>query len=268
MLGFAETFGATVATFIFPSLVGLAVISILAKFLKARYLAAIAIGLYLWFFNDTIDGANLLGVNEGFSGGFFHAALWVLFAVGLIVFLYVDPDLLDSGQATPKLGFAIPLLAALAIGLHGFAEGASISATAVTAPGNDLISAFGGVTAGVAFTLHKALEPMMVGAVYWIYTKDHAKNSQQRIIDLIVVAVVFTLPGIVGGGVSYFLVQAYPAADFTYVYAVALGTSIYAALRLARPLFWEPGSRSESLKVAIFILIGFTLLYTAALLHS
>jgi zinc transporter ZupT len=168
-----------------------------------------------------------------------------------------------------KFGFAIPLLVAVAVGIHGFGEGAALSATAVTTPSTSLIDAFGGFTAGVAFVLHKALEPMMVGAAYWIYAKDHTKDMSGRMKDIVILTLAFTIPGIVGGASAYYVVQAYPSVDFTYVFALGLGTSIYAAVRLARGMFESPrSSGTDSTKMALMILLGFTCLYLAAQLHS
>jgi hypothetical protein len=110
---------------------------------------------------------------------------------------------------------------------------------------------------------------MMVGAAYWVYAKDHAKDLPGRVRDIVLLTLVFTLPGIIGGGSAYYIVQAFPSTDFTYVFAFGLGTSIYAAVRLARPLFGgAPSSRYDSTKIATLILLGFTCLYLAALLHS
>jgi len=269
MLGFAETFGGTLASFIIPAAAGLAIISLASRFLKAKYLAAFAIGLYFWFFSDTIGDASLLGANEGFSGGIFHVALWVCFGVGLVLMLTLDKEMFSPGPEGMKFGFAIPVLVAIAVGIHGFGEGAALSATAVSTPSTSLIDAFGGVAAGAAFVLHKALEPMMVGAAYWIYAKDHAKGLNGRVKDLAVLTLAFTLPGIVGGASAYYIVQAYPSADFTYVFALGLGTSLYAAFRLARGMFEGPSTSStDSTKMALMVLLGFTCLYLAALLHS
>ena len=269
MLGFAETLGGTLASFIIPAAAGLAIISFAARFLNAKYLAAFAIGLYFWFFSDTIGDANLLGANEGFSGGIFHVALWVCFGVGLLLMLTLDKDMFSPGPEGMKLGFAIPVLVAIAIGIHGFGEGAALSATAVTTPSTSLVDAFGGLAAVAAFVLHKALEPMMVGAAYWIYAKDHAKDLNGRIKDLSVLTLAFTLPGIIGGATAYYFVQAYPSADFTYVFALGLGTSLYAAFRLARGMFeGQRTSSMDSTKMAVMVLLGFTCLYLAALLHS
>jgi len=269
MIGFAETFGAVLATFLVPAFVGLLIVAAMARYLKAKYLAAFAFGLYLWFFTDTIGDASLLGVSEGFTGGVLQVALWVVFLIGVISLFYVDRGLFFEGAEGVSLGFAIPILVAIAVGIHGFGEGAGIGATAATAPpGASLLDAFGGLTAGAAFVLHKTLEPMMVGAAYWIYAAGHAKNSSERLRDILILTLAFTIPGIVGGATAYYLIQVFPGADFTYVFALGLGTSVYAAMRLARPLFLGTGSRMESTKVAILILLGFACLYTAALLHS
>jgi len=268
MIGFAETFGAVLATFLFPTFVGLLIISAAARFLSAKYLAAFAFGLYLWFFTDTIGDASLLGVSEGFTGGILQVALWIVFLIGVISLFYFDRGLFSEGGESLKLGFAIPILVALAVGIHGFGEGAGIGATAATTSSTNLLDAFGGLTAGAAFVLHKTLEPMMVGAAYWIYAKGHASDTSGRLKDTLVLTLAFTLPGIVGGAIAYYLIQAFPGADFTYVFALGLGTSVYAAMRLTRPLFQGTSSRFESTKVAITILLGFACLYTAALLHS
>lgn len=269
MIGFAETLAGTLGSFIVPAFVGLFLVAVAARRLSARYLAAFAVGLYLWFFSDTIGNANYLGVNEGFTGGGYHALLWVLFAVGLVAIFALDKDMFTVGDAGTSFGFSIPLLVALAVGLHGFGEGAAIGATAATTPSTNLVDAFGGTTAGIAFVLHKALEPMMVGVAYWVYAKDRAKKASDIVRDISLLVCAFALPGIVGSASAYFIVQVYPNADFTYVFALGLGTSIYALLRLARPLFLSPAAgRYDSAKLALWAVFGFTCLYGAALLHA
>ena len=268
MIGFAETFGAILATFLLPTLMGLIVISAASQYHSPKYLAAFTIGIYLWFFSDTIGDASLLGVSEGFGGGFWQFALWLCFAIGVIILFAIDSKMFAESPSGAGFGFSIPLLVAIAVGMHGFGEGAAVGATAATTTSSNLIDAFGGISAGTAFVLHKGLEPMMVGAAYWIYAKDHAKDLMGRLRDIIVLTLAFTLPGIIGGASAYYIIQAFPNADYTYVFALGLGTSIYAAVRLARPLFQGIGSRGESLKAACLIILGFTCLYTAALLHS
>ncbi|MDA4117684.1 MAG: hypothetical protein OK455_04995 [Thaumarchaeota archaeon] len=268
MLGFAETFGATLASFLAPSLVGLLIISAASRYVNPKYLAAFALGLYLWFYSDTIGDSSLLAVSEGLTGGIYHFAIWAAFAAGLLIMFSLDRDVFAEGSKGESLGFAIPILVAIAVGIHGFGEGAAVGATAATSSSSSLIDAFGGLSGGAAFILHKALEPMMVGAAYQVYAEGRAMDLGGRLKDLVVLTIVFALPGIVGASTSYYLVQAYPEADFTYVFALGLGTSIYAVVRLARPLFHGQGHRGESVKMVIMILLGFTCLYLAALLHS
>jgi hypothetical protein len=255
-------------TFLIPTFLGLATISGAGRFLPAKYLAAFAIGLYLWFFSDTIGDASLLGVSEGFTGGVWHLVLWVVFVIGVVLLFSLDTGAFTEGSVGSTFGFAIPLLVAVAVGMHGFGEGAAIGATAATTTSMNVIDAFGGLSAGAAFVLHKGLESMMVGAAYWIYAKEHAKGMAGRLKDVVILALAFALPGIVGGASAYYVIQAFPGADYTYVFALGLGTSIYAAARLARPLFQGTGSESESIKMALVMILGFTCLYTAALLHS
>ena len=266
MLGFAVTFGAVLGSFLGPTFVGLLIVAAAARVVSARYLAAFALGLYFWFFTDTIGDANLLGVNEGFTGGGFHVLLWGLFVLGVVVFFSLDGSLFTAGPEGTRLGFVIPLMVGLAVGIHGFGEGAAIGGTAATTPSSNLLDAFGGLSAAVAFILHKGLEPMMMGAAYWVYAGDRFKSGSALLKDMAVLTGAFTIPGIVGGALAYYLVQIYPNADFTYVFALGLGTSLYAAVRLARPLF--EGTRADGSKVAIAVAIGFTCLYLAALLHS
>jgi hypothetical protein len=266
LLSFAETFGAVLGSFLGPTFVGLLILAAASRVVSGRYLAAFAVGLYFWFFSDTIGDASLLGASEGFTGGAFHVLLWVVFFAGLVLFFSLDGNLFTAGSEGTKLGFAIPVLVGLAVGIHGFGEGAAIGATAATTPSTNLLDAFGGLSAAAAFILHKGLEPMMMGAAYWIYAKYHAKGGAALLRDLVVLTAAFTIPGIIGGGIAYYLVQVYPNADFTYVFALGLGTSLYAVVRLARPLF--EGTKADAAKIAIAVAIGFTCLYIAALLHS
>ena len=102
------------------------IISVAARYLDARDLAAFALGIYFWFFSDTIGDASLLGVDEGFTGGILHFALWLLFGIGLVLLFVLDKDVFTAGPSGTSFGFAIPLLVAMAVGMHGFGEGAAI----------------------------------------------------------------------------------------------------------------------------------------------
>jgi zinc transporter ZupT len=264
VLPFLPSFVAIVAALVIPSFVGILIISGAAKAVNTRYLAAFAFGLYFWFFSDTIGDAAFLDVNSGFGGGAVQVALVLLFIIGMILIFSLDRDTFRPGPSTAGLGFGIPLLVAFAVGFHGFGEGAAFTATAATTPATGLLDAFGGASAAAAFIIHKALEPMMIGAAYWVYAKDHAKDLVGLVRDIAILTVVFVLPGVVGAATDYYWLY-----DTTYFFAFGLGTSVYAAVRLVKPLFSEGGgSKWESTKIAVAVVLGFLCLYGAALLHA
>jgi hypothetical protein len=267
MLGFADSFLPwTVATLI-PAFVGILIILFAGNFLKARYLASFAIGIFLWFFVDSIRGAASFDVNSGLSGGSGQVALSALFAIGLLVFFSLDRnrDLLSPQLAIGKYGLAIPWLVAAAVGIHGLGEGAAFGGTAALTSSSSLLGAFGGYSGGVAYVLHKALEPTMIGACYCVYANEHAKSAASRLRDILLLSLTFVIPSLLGAATGYFLTY-----DSSYFYALGTGTSIYALIRLAGPLFdnTQPGSSRDPIRIALLIAIGLLVIYFAALFHS
>jgi hypothetical protein len=264
MLSFVESFAAIEAALVVPTLIGLLISAGAAKLAGPRYLAAFALGVYFWFFSDTIGGSSYLDVNSGFTGGLAQVALVALFAFGLVLLLSVDKEIFKPGPTVAGTSLAIPLLVAVAVGIHGFGEGAAFSATAAATSSTNLFDAFGGVTAAVAFILHKGIEPMMVGAAYWVYSAGRAKGGGALLRDSLFLALAFVLPGTIGAATDYFLNY-----ETTYFFALGTGTSIYAAIRLAKPLFWGNDiAGSDSLKLALLMVFGFLCIYFAALFHS
>jgi len=264
VLPFLQSFLAIVSALAFPTIAGLLLMAGVAKVVNPKYLAAFALGIFLWFFSDTIGDSAYLDVNAGFGGGEVQVALVLLFAAGLVLVFSIDRSAFVEGPGLSTLGFGVPLLVAFAVGFHGFGEGAAFSATAAATPATGLVDAFGGFSAAFAFVLHKELEPMMIGAAYWVYARDHAKSAVGVVRDVLVLTLVFVLPGVVGAGTDYFL-----GYETTYFFAFGLGTSTYAAVRLMRPLFGDSGGSSrESPKIALLILFGFLSIYFAALFHS
>jgi hypothetical protein len=264
LLSFAASFLAIAGAFAIPTLASLTIVRGAAKFVNTLYIAAFALGVYLWFFSDTIADSAYLDRSSGFAGGPAQAALVLIFVAGVLI-----PFALDRGsfRAVPKTGdvaFAIPLLVALAVGIHGLGEAAAFGAVAASTPFQDFMSAFGGVSPAIAFVIHKALEPVIVGAAYVVYAKDHAKSASGVFRDLVLVMLVFILPGLVGAASGYSL-----SYDATYIYALGLGASIYAPIRMANPLFSSlETSRWFPSKVALAIVLGFLSLYFASLFHS
>ncbi len=267
MLGFAESFLPWTAATLIPGFIGLLLIMLAGNFMKVKYLAAYAIGIFLWFFVDTIGGSAGLDVNSGFNGGGGQIALTGLFAIGLLFFFVFDRNrnILSPQLAIGKYGFVIPLLVAAAVGVHGFGEGAAFGGTASTTSQVSLLDAFGGYTGGAAYILHKMLEPMMIGACYAVYARDHAKSTAGRLRDILVLAIIFTIPSLLGAATGYYLTY-----DSSFFFALGTGTSVYALVRLAGPLFdnTQPASSKESIRIAVLIILGLLTIYFAALFHS
>ncbi len=276
MIDFATGFLAWAASTWIPAFVGLLVIVWAGRVVKSKYLAAFALGIFLWFFVDTIQGSALLDVNAGFSGGTGQVAAVVLFVIGVVSVFWIDRrrDLFSPESIVRTISVAIPLLVAGAIGIHGLGEGAAFGATAYSTSSTSLLDAFGGVSAGVAYLLHKGLEPMMAAACYCVYTSRNRSGVKDQLKEVFLLSLVFVLPSLIGAVVGYFVMG--PATGFvarfdtTYFFALGTGTSIYAALRLSRALFRSEGPMTpeDSIKVAVPIILGFIAIYFAALFHS
>jgi hypothetical protein len=267
MIGFGESFLAWVVATTIPAMIGLILIVWAGTRTRPIYTAAFGLGIFLWFFLDTIGGAASLDVSGGFSGDPAQAAVVGLFIVGLLLLFWTDAgrNIFNSELAAGKFGLAIPLLVAVAVGIHGLGEGSAFGTTAATTSSTDLLGAFGGVNAGIAYVLHKALEPMMIGACYLVYSTSTSANAQRRLKDILSLGIVFSTPSLLGAVTGYFI-----AFETTYFFALGTGTSIYAAIRLAAPLFspaQSPASRVSG-KLAISLLLGFLAIYVAALFHA
>src|SRR5947199_10078716 len=232
-----------------------------------KYLAAFAFGIFLWFFVDTISGSATLDVNSGFGGGLAQVTVVILFLAGVLFFFSVDRNrnLFSAESAIGKYGVVIPLLVAAAVGIHGLGEGWDYGHHVYMTSSTNLLDTFGGINAGVAYVLHKALEPMMIGACYAFYTKCQARNGARWIRDTFLLSMVFSLASLVGAATGYFV-----SFDTTYFFAMGTGTSIYAAMRLVGPLF-APSQITKSnysVLIAVAFLVGFIAIYFAALFHS
>jgi hypothetical protein len=75
----------------------------------------------------------------------------------------------------------------------------------------------------------------------------------------------FVIPSLLGAATGYFLTY-----DSSYFYAFGTGTSIYALIRLAGPLFdnTQPRNTRDPIRIAVLIAIGLLAIYFAALFHS
>ena len=115
---------------------------------------------------------------------------------------------------------------------------------------------------------------MMAAACYCVYTSRTSSGMKGQLRDVFLLSLVFVLPSLIGAVVGYYIMG--PATGFvagfdtTYFFAIGTGTSIYAALRLSRPLFRSEGSvtSEDSIKMAVPVVLGFIAIYFAALFHS
>jgi hypothetical protein len=264
VIPFVEAISAIAGAMFLPALGGLILVSVACRVARPATVAAFAIGVYLWFFSDTLGDSSYLGFVSGFTGGSAQAALPILFGIGAIAFIAADSKAFDLGEVTSGAGLAVPILVALALGIHGIGEGADFGSTAFSTGGTDVVGAFGGAAEAVSFILHKGLEPMMVGAVYWAYARGGTVNWRKVARDILVLSVVFAVPGIAGAAFAY-----YSPFDTTYIFALGAGASVYAAVLLAKAMFSSGSStRSTSITYALVLLFGFFCLYFAALFHS
>jgi hypothetical protein len=263
LLGFAGSFSAWLASTVLSSLAGLLVALFLGKYLKLGYFLAFSLGVLSWVFVDVIGDSGNLDVNASFSGGWEQVTIVALFALGLVGFVSLDRSTF-SPEAAPS-GLVIPLLIAIAIGIHGLGEGSAFADVAATTPVTSLITAFGGEASGLAYVLHKFLESMVIGACWLMYVGGRPAGAQRRILDASMLTLAFTLPSIFAMGIGY-----YVTLDASYFYALGTGAILYAILKLAGPLFtkYRAEGPNASLKTGAWILAGLLCVYLAALLHS
>jgi len=245
--------------------IGITLVVSASRLVRTRYLAAFAFGVYLWYFTDTLADANYLNVNSGFVYSEELLVLFLLFAVGLVLFFSLDGKLFTADEPLGRYGMLVAALAALALGLHGFGEGADFGTTASATPFNTLLDAFGGVSPSASWVLHKMLEPTVAAVCYVAFADSRTKKWADRLVDVLALSVIFVTPAIVGSVVGY-----YVTFDHTYVFALGLGASIYAVARVGKALYKPDtdGKKFQPLKVAIAIAIGFLLIFMSALLHS
>ena len=98
-----------------------------------------------------------------------------------------------------------------------------------------------------------------------MYARDQAKSAGDRLRDLLVLAIIFTIPSLLGAATGYYLTY-----DSSFFYALGTGTSVYALVRLAGSLYDSTQliDSKETVKTAVAIVLGLLTIYFAALFHS
>ena len=256
MIDFATALLSIMATTFLPAFIGLYV-STEVNLSRSRLLAAYGLGIFLWYFSDTIGGSSYLDVNSGFSGGLAQVGLLTVFVLAFLVVFAVHGWGLHIEQMAYASSMVIPALVAAALSIHGFGEGVSFGTFASAGLTPRLADS-------VSYMLHKALEAVMVGTCYLVYSHDRA--GRLRLNDLVALGMILAVPSAIGVALGY-----YVPFDVAYAFAAATGASVYVAFSLARPLFearFASSPNPESMKLTLMLLFGFVSIYFAALFHS
>jgi len=249
----------------FSAFVGIALVVGASKLVQAKLVAAFALGVYLWFFTDTLAGANYLDVNGGFALSSGLVALFLLFAIGLVFLFSLDKGVFNVQGQIGRSGLLIAALAAFALGLHSFGEGALFGYTAAHTPSNSLLDAFGGLAPGSSWVFHKMLEPAIAAACYVAFAGPATRGTRDKLADALLLSTVFVVLPVVGSVLGY-----YVTFDTTYTFAFGLGASVYVLARVGRALYASDANSQPwlSIKVAFALLVGFLLIFVSALLHA
>ena len=237
--------------------------------IESRYLSAFALGLLFWFFFDTMNDAVQLGVNEGYTFAFHRTSLVLLFVTGfllLTLFGRRKPER-DNAVKSNAFPFFLGILVALGLGIHGFGEGLEFGGLAAGTQAVNVLDAIGGVGGGVSYFLHKLLESTIVIAVFLTAARTQNMSIRKQVRQVVVIGLAFGIPSVIGEAVAYYI-----PIDATYFFAMGAGAALSVALYVIKPIFGERGGEdtiySQWIGISLSVLLGFFLLYGAALFHS
>ena len=274
MIGYALTVLGILGATLVPVYIALYLVTNL-RAIPTRYLAAAGVGLVFWFFFDTLGNAAQLDVNQSFTGGSSHVGVVIAFVAGVSVLGLFDhfavPRPTEEVNASAsargsnsKALFLSPLGVAAVMGIHGLAEGWDFGSAAAVVSGNTLADAFGGLSPLVSYPIHKFLEASIIAIVYLAFVGRGNATAKWH---LPVLGLLFGFTPVVGASIGYYISQ-----DTTFFYAFGVTAALYSALRLVEathPRFKIGDGNPSYLggKIFVALVIGFFLLYGAALLH-
>jgi len=226
---------------------------------RLLFLMAVASGVMFWSFLDLMDDAALLGVNEGFTGGLAHLLVAVSFAVTVLVLFWLDGAFRSTRRRNAyavAITYATAALVAIGIGSHSFGEGVEIGSLigysfAANPSSANLITAIGGPGSGVAYIMHKVLEGFTIGVFAAAANARWGRN--------LVLGLLAGLPTAIGLGIALFV-----PVDATVFFAIGAAAVIYIECKLVPNLVRQ----RLSLLLILALLLGFYLMYLAALFHS
>jgi hypothetical protein len=258
-----------IATFV-PLYFGMLLVAVLRWKLhfSLSYLSAFAVGLLFWFFLDTLNDAIQLGVNDGYSFGFEHSALLLLFVVGFVLLVLLSGIPMRHGRmgASESRVLTTGVLVAVGMGFHGIGEGLEFGGTSAGTSALTVLDAIGGYSGGLAYVLHKFLEATIVMTVFVCLLASERVDLRREVSHILTLGLMFGLPSALGEIVGY-----YAPIDSSYAYALGGGAALFVAVLALRPIWgdaWKGGlAYPEYVKMMLTALLGFLCLYGAAMFH-
>ena len=196
-----------------------------------------------------------------------HIGVLIAFIAGIATLALFDHFAVPASEITNggKFLFLIPAAVAAVMGIHGLGEGWNFASVAHIATSQSLTDAFGGLSALASYPMHKALEVTIIASLYTAYVRRNpvaVKNNWH----IPVLGLLFGVPSVIGASIGYFV-----SLDTTYFFAFGVTGRFVCRTRLGEAVVSK--SRDEAIpaylgwKTFLAMLIGFLLLYTAALFH-
>lgn len=238
--------------------------------IDTRYLSAYALGLLFWFFFDTLNDAVQLDVNQGYNVDFGHIGLVVLFIVGFLLFTLLGGSLSSKGGSVANKSvfpFLLAMLVGLGMGIHGVGEGIEFGGLAAGTQASNVLDAIGGIGGGIAYVLHKLLESTVVIIVLVTLARANGLPFRKQLWQTLMVGLAFGVPSAVGEVAGYSV-----PINSSWFYALGAGAALFVVLQVIRPIFAvnkvKEITYSQWVGISTAMILGFLLLYGAALLHS
>ncbi len=271
-------FGVSFIEFVLPTFVpiyvGMFLLIALSNVTRVdtRYLSAYALGLLFWFFFDTLNDAVQLDVNQGYSFDFNHIGLVTLFIIGFLLFTLLGGLLSSKGESPSgkqenSFPFLLAILVALGMGCHGVGEGIEFGGLSAGTQASNVLDAIGGTSGGVGYVLHKLLESTIVIVVFISLARANGFPFRKQLWQTVMVGFAFGILSAVGEVVGYFV-----PIDSSWFYALGAGAALFVVLQVIKPIFAankdDEVTYSQWVKISIAMILGFLLLYAAALFHS
>ena len=162
--------------------------------------------------------------------------------------------------------FLLPILVALGMGIHGIAEGIAFGGLAAETQASNILDATGGIGGGIAYLLHKLLESTIVIVVFIAWARANGSPFRKQLKQTVIIGLAFGIPSALGEVTAYSV-----PIDSTWFYALGAGAALFVVLQVVRHIFAadkEEVTYSQWIRISAAMILGFLLLYAAALFHS